>query len=124
VSSALYSLEGDFGFSAANATAPAPEVGHEVKLITFAARSRQPVAVNLQRFAYNKSFEESFPDGLRGFNRPTNVRFGPDGCAYVADYGAVRDFGRSDPDAGFKIGADAALVQIPGTGVIWKICPH
>jgi hypothetical protein len=38
------------------------------------------VAVNLQRFAYN-SFEEAFPDGIRGFNRPTNVRFGPDGCA-------------------------------------------
>jgi hypothetical protein len=124
VSSALYSLEGDFGFSAATATAPAPEVGHEVKLINFAARSGQPVAVNLQRFAYNNSFEEAFPDCIRGFNRPTNVRFGPDGCAYVADYGAVRDFGRSDPDAGFKSGADAALVQIPGTGVIWKICPQ
>jgi hypothetical protein len=52
------------------------------------------------------------------------VRFGPDGCAYIADYGAVRDFGRSDPDAGFKNAADAALVQIPGTGVIWKICPN
>jgi hypothetical protein len=39
------------------------------------------VAVNLQRFAYNNSFEEAFPDGIRGFNRPTNVRFGPDGCA-------------------------------------------
>ena len=124
MSSAVYRLEADFGFSAANATAPAPEVGHEVKLINFAARSGQPVAVNLQRFAYNNSFEEAFPDGLRGFNRPTNVRFGPDGCAYVADYGAVRDFGRFDPDAGFKIGADAALVQIPGTGVIWKICPQ
>ena len=32
---ALYSLEGDFGFSAPNATPPAPEVGHEVKLINF-----------------------------------------------------------------------------------------
>jgi hypothetical protein len=59
---------------------PAPEVGHEVKLINFAARSGQPVALNLQRFAYNNSFEEAFPDGIRGFNRPTNVRFGPDGC--------------------------------------------
>jgi hypothetical protein len=36
VSSALYNLEGDFGFSPANATAPAPEVGHEVKLLDFA----------------------------------------------------------------------------------------
>jgi hypothetical protein len=118
---ALYSLDGDFGFSFANASAPAPEVGHEVKLINFTGG--QPPALNFQRFAYNKTFEEAFPDGIRGFNRPTNVRFGPDGCAYVADYGAVRDFGRSDPDAGFKNGADAALVQIPGTGVIWKICP-
>ena len=31
----LYSLEGDFGFSPPNATAPAPEVGHEIKLINF-----------------------------------------------------------------------------------------
>jgi hypothetical protein len=120
---ALYSLEGDFGFSPANASAPAPEIGHEVKLINFAGGWDRPLALNLQRFAYNKTFEEAFPDGIRGFNRPTNVRFGPDGCAYIADYGAVRDFGRSDPDAGFKNGADAALVQIPGTGVIWKICP-
>jgi hypothetical protein len=120
---ALYSLEGDFGFSPANASAPAPEVGHEVKLLNFAGGSGQPAALNPQRFAYNKTFEEAFPDGIRGFNRPTNVRFGPDGCAYVADYGAVRDFGRSDPDAGFKNPADAALVQIPGTVVIWKICP-
>jgi hypothetical protein len=35
---------------------------------------------------------------------------------------AVRDFGRSDPDSKFKDPLDAPLVQIPGTGVIWKIC--
>jgi hypothetical protein len=35
---------------------------------------------------------------------------------YVADYGAVRDIGRSDTDAGFTNPADAALIQIPGTG--------
>jgi len=121
---ALYSLEGDFGFSPANASAPAPEVGHEIKLVNFTGGWGRPIALNLQRFAHNKTFEEAFPDGIRGFNRPTNVRFGPDSCAYVTDYGAVRDFGRSDPDAGFKNGADAALVQIPGTGVIWKICPQ
>jgi hypothetical protein len=120
---ALYSLEGDFGFSPANASAPAPEVGHEVKLLNFAGGSGQPITLNIERFAYNKTCEEAFPDGIRGFNRPINVRFGPDGCAYVADYGAVRDFRRSDPDAAFKNAADAALVQIPGTSVIWKICP-
>jgi hypothetical protein len=59
-------------------------------------------ALNLQRFAYNKTFEEAFPDGIRGLNWPTNVRFGPDGCAYVADYGAVRDFECSDPMLGSR----------------------
>jgi hypothetical protein len=131
---ALYTLEGDFGFNAANATAPAPEAGHEVKLITFGPQpggsdddepaGRNPLVLNFQRFAYNKTFEQAFVSGIAGFNRPTNVRFGPDGCAYVADYGAIRDFGRSDPDTGVKNPADAALVQTPGTGVIWKICPQ
>jgi len=119
---ALYTLEGDFGFSAANASAPAPEAGHEVKLLNFAQQGDKPAALNFQRFAYNKTFEQAFVSGIAGFNRPTNVRFGPDGCAYVADYGAIRDFGQSDPDTKFKNPADAALVQIPGTGVIWKIC--
>ena len=68
MSSALYNLEGDFGFSLANASALAPEVGHEVKLINFAGGWGQPAALNLQRFAHNKTFEEAFPDGIRGFN--------------------------------------------------------
>src|SRR5229473_4313413 len=121
---ALYTLEGDFGFSKGNATAPGPEVGHEVKLINF-SKPGEPLELKIQRFAHNVTLEQAFvnPDHLRGFNRPTNVRFGPDGCAYVADYGAVRDFGQSDADAKFKVAADAPLVQIPGTGVIWKICP-
>jgi len=125
----LYTLEGDFGFSPANATAPAnstepaQEVGHEVKLINFNQLPGTPLALRIQRFAHNNTFEQAFPDGLRGFNRPTNVRFGPDGCAYVADYGAVRDNGQSDSAARWLDSADAPLVQFPGTGVIWKICP-
>jgi len=45
---ALYSLEGDFGFSPENATSPAPVIGHEIKLINFdqlpghAARPEDP----------------------------------------------------------------------------------
>jgi glucose/arabinose dehydrogenase len=120
---ALYSLEGDFGFSAANATAPAPEVGHEVKLINFSRRN-ESLELKISRFAFNKTFEQAFVDGLRGFNRPTNVKFGPDGCAWVVDYGAVRDFGQSDPDAKFVGAANGPLVQIPKTGVIWRICPE
>jgi hypothetical protein len=121
---ALYSLEGDFGFSAANASPPAPEVGHEVKLINFDRRDDKPLTLELRRFAHNATFEQAFVDGIAGFNRPTNVRFGPDGCAYVADYGAVRDFGQSDPETKYRNPADAGLPHIPGTGVIWKICPR
>jgi hypothetical protein len=120
---ALYTLEGDFGWAAANSSAPASEVGHEVKLINFEGGPGQPLGLKMERFAHNKTSDQAFVDGSRGFNRPTNVRFGPDGCAYVADYGAVRDVGLSDPDTGVKNPADAVLVQIPGTGVIWKICP-
>jgi glucose/arabinose dehydrogenase len=119
---ALYSLEGDFGFSRANATDPAPEVGHEVKLINFDAKGDKPLALKVQRFAHNAEFEQSFVSGSAGFNRPTNVKFGPDGCAYVVDYGVVRDFGQSDPAAKFITPGDGPLVQIPQTGVIWKIC--
>jgi glucose/arabinose dehydrogenase len=120
---ALYSLEGDFGFSAANATDPAPEVGHEIKLINFNQLPGTPLALKIQRFAHNAEFEQSFVSGSSGFNRPTNVRFGPDGCAYVVDYGAVRDFGQSDPLSKFQVAGEGPLVQFPGTGVIWKICP-
>jgi hypothetical protein len=94
---AFYTLEGDFGFSTANATAPAPEVGHELKLINFTGGWGQPPALCMQGFAHNKTFDQAFVDGSSGFNRPTNVRFGPDGCAYVADYGAVRDVGGRIP---------------------------
>jgi len=118
---ALYSLEGDFGFSKANATEPAPEVGHEVKLINF-SQPGAPLELKILRFAFNKTTEQAFVSGIDGFNRPTNVKFGPDNCAYVVDYGAVRDFGQSDPDAKFQGDGNGPLVQIPGTGVIWKIC--
>jgi hypothetical protein len=127
---ALYSLEGDFGFSAANGS---PEVGHEVKLINFNRGGNKgdddddggPLQLKIQRFAFNKTFEQAFASGgIRGFNRPTNVKFGPDGCAWVADYGAVRDFGQSNPASKFKVAGDGPLLQIPGTGVIWRICPN
>ena len=120
---ALYTLEGDFGFSAANATAPAPEVGHEVKLINFSAPG-QPLVLKIMRFARNTTFEQAFVGGgIHGFNRPTNVKFGPDGCSYVVDYGVVRDFGQSDPNSKFVGAGNGPLLQIPHTGVIWKICP-
>jgi glucose/arabinose dehydrogenase len=118
---ALYTLEGDFGFSPPNATAPAPEVGHEVKLINFDQKSDKPLALQIRGFARNNTGDQAFISNISGFNRPTNLRFGPDGCAYVVDYGAVRDNG---PDTHFVGAGNGPLVQIPGTGVIYKICPE
>lgn len=134
---ALYTLEGDFGFSASNSAAPFPlkcgsgptpetacdEIGHEVKLINF-SKEDEPLTLKIQRFAKNKSGDQAFLIGEHGWSRPTNLRFGPDGCAWIADYGAVRDFGQSDPRTKFITPGEGPLVQIPGTGVIFRICPE
>jgi len=120
---ALYTLEGDFGFSAPNATSPAHEVGHEVKLINF-SKPGQPLALRISEFAHNSTFDQAFVSGIHGLNRPLNVRMGPDGCAWIVDYGAVRDFGQSGADSKYVGAANGPLVQIPGTGVIFRICPQ
>ena len=126
-----YSLEGDFGLSPPNATAPAPEVGHEVKLINFGGPVRQRSGgtrttrgTRTRKGAIREerpSLSASIKPDTNGFNRPTNIRFGPDGCAYVVDYGAVRDLGA---DTHFQPpgSSNGPLVQIPGTGAIFKIC--
>ena len=117
---ALIAREGDFGFSKGNGI---PEAGHDIELVNFSEPGK-PLQLQQTKFAFNNTGDQAFTDlGVRGINRPTDLKFGPDGCAYLVDYGAVRDFGQSDPATKFVIPADAALVQIPGTGVIWKICP-
>lgn len=115
---ALVSREGDFGFSKANGT---PEAGHDVELVNF-SRPGEPLQLELSRFAFNSSFEQAFVSRSRGINRPVDIKFGPDECAYLVDYGAVRDFGQSDALSKFVGPLNGPLVQIPGTGVIWKIC--
>ena len=133
---ALAGREGDFGFSKANGT---PEEGHDVQLINFSAPG-EPLRLQLQRFAHNSTFEQAFVSRIHGINRPVDLKFGPDDCAYLVDYGAVRDFGQSDPASRFcpaklldgvtpnpsfpgcLTDGSAPLLQIPGTGVIWKIC--
>src|SRR5438874_969287 len=94
---ALAGREGDFGFSKANGT---PEEGHDVQLINF-SKPGEPVQLKLERFAFNKTFEQAFVSRISGINRPVDLKFGPDECAYLVDYGAVRDFGQSDPDSRF-----------------------
>ena len=67
--------------------------------------------------------------GLRvapgGFSPPAqspSARWLPHVEADCVDYGAVRDFGQSDPASKFVGAGNGPLLQIPGTGVIWKIC--
>ncbi|HMG59309.1 MAG TPA: hypothetical protein VK583_06250, partial [Burkholderiales bacterium] len=115
---ALAGREGDFGFSKSNGT---PEEGHDVQLINF-SRPGEPLQLQLQRFAHNSTFEQAFVGQIHGINRPVDLKFGPDDCAYLVDYGAVRDFGQSDPDSKFRGANNGPLLQIPGTGVVWKIC--
>jgi hypothetical protein len=133
---ALVSREGDFGFSKENGEPPA---GHDVELVNFTKVGENSVTVLEQsRFAFNcpqadqihgpdgaaacqSIADQAFSSKLRGINRPVTAMFGPDGALYLVDYGAVRDFGQSDPASKFADLPDAPLVQIPGTGVIWKI---
>ena len=98
-------------------------MGHEVKLINFSPKGDKPLALRIRGFARNDTGDQAFispPGHSAGFNRPLNVRFGPDGCAYVVDYGAVRDVGADTRFVGPP--ENGPLLQIPGTGVIFKIC--
>jgi hypothetical protein len=127
---ALVTREGDFGFSPANGD---PIEGHDIELVRLLNDGR----IVLERFAYNCKAEnqviengrkrctqpenQAFVARIRGINRPVDGKFGPDGAFYLVDFGAVRDFGRATPESSFVTEADNPLVQIPGTGVIWKI---
>ena len=115
----------EFRFLKGECNCTVPEVGHEIKLLNFSKVS-EPLQLQISRFAFNKTFEQAFvsPSGIHAFNRPTVREAGPDGCAWVPDYGAVRDFGQSDPDSKFVGDGNGPLVQISGTGVIWRIYPQ
>ena len=95
-----------------------------MKLINFSPAGK-PLQLEIQDFAHNNTFDQAFvAKDVHGLNRPTNIRMGPDACAWVVDYGAVRDFGQAGADSKFVGAANGPLVQIPGTGVIWRICPQ
>lgn len=128
---ALVTREGDFGFSPKNGS---PIEGHDVERIHFLKDGR----IVLERFAFNckAANQVTDPDGrkrctqpedqafvaeVRGINRLVDGKFGPDGAFYLVDFGAVRDFGRATPGSKFVNDANAPLVQIPGSGVIWRI---
>jgi glucose/arabinose dehydrogenase len=132
VGDSLVSREGDFGFSPSNGT---PDIGHDIEKVHFGEDGQ----IKTDRFAFNCKAanqvagpvpgskicsvpeDQAFASHLRGINRPVDGKFGPDGAYYLVDFGAVRDQGRSDPNTKWVHAEDAPLVQIPGTGVIWKI---
>lgn len=116
----LYDLEGDLGFSASNSGSD--EIGHEVRVVNFLDMKIGVLSISISRFAKNNTGDQAFISGAHGMNRPTDIRFGPDGCAWVTDWGAVRDVGQSGPDTKVKNPADGPLPQIPGTGTIFRIC--
>ncbi len=129
---ALVTREGDFGFSPPNGD---PIIGHDIERISF----QDDGNIRPERFAFNcreadqvsdpmtgaarctQPAGQAFVDQIRGINRPVDGKFGPDGAFYLVDFGAVRDFGQATPASQFQVPDDAPLVQIPGTGVIWRI---
>lgn len=46
---------------------------------------------------------------LTGLNHPVDVKFGPDDCMYIVDFGVFETNGQA-PNA------------VPNTGVVWKVC--
>lgn len=132
VGDALITREGDFGFSRANGE---PEAGHDIERVQFLSSSQ----ISQERFIFNcraadqvqapnsstkickNPADQAFAEQIHGINRPVDGKFGPDGAFYLVDFGAVRDVGQSDPDTKFQVAGDGPLVQIPHTGVIWRI---
>src|SRR5262249_45682458 len=110
----LISREGDFGFSAANGD---PEAGHDIGLVNFSAPGK-PLQLKQMRFAFNNTGDQAFTDpGVAGINRPTDLKFGPDGCAYLVDYGAVCAFSaRAPPPHKLKGPAHRAARAVSGPG--------
>src|SRR5438034_5066523 len=85
--------------------------------------SRPPAATSARA-----RFARPLPERRVRVRLPNTAMFGPDGALYLVDYGAVRDFGQSDPRSVFHSASESCvpsdpacryngpLVQIPQTG--------
>jgi len=59
-------------------------------------------------FASNKVIGPSYLNRQGGFNRPSDVVFGPDDSLYVVDWGAA-------------VATEKGIELVPGTGLVWRI---
>jgi len=89
--------------------------------VNFSLNGKQ-IQLSQSRLAHNTTFEQASPGRTSRDQPPVDLKFWPDDCAYLVDYGAVRDFGQSAPASKFIDPGNGPLVQIPGSGAIWKIC--
>jgi glucose/arabinose dehydrogenase len=64
-----------------------------------------------ETFASNKVPGPAYLNRQGGFNRPSDVVFGPDNAMYIVDWGAATL-------------ADKGLELVPGSGAIWRIYPE
>ncbi len=62
----------------------------------------------VEDFAKNKIVGPSYISRQGGFNRPSDVVFGPDSALYVVDWGAAT-------------ADEEGLKQVPATGAVWRI---
>jgi hypothetical protein len=84
-----------------------------VKLMNFNQDLSAPLSLSFRNFARNETGDQAFISSTKnaGSNWPINVRSGPDGCASVVDYGAVRDPGG---DTGFCQSGRCSAGSDPG----------
>lgn len=92
----------EFGSEAPETTGgePAPYVGHRVSAVSVSSG-------NISTFAMNSSGVAASATNGGGFERPTDVKFGPDGSMYIADFGLEQ----GEDVHGFA----------PQTGLIWRV---
>lgn len=67
-----------------------------------------PISGESSVFVQNKTGKPAGRN-LTGLNHPVDVKFGPDNCMYVVDFGVFETNGQV-PNA------------VPNTGVVWKVC--
>ena len=108
--SSEFGFEGDLFIAAYGTFAPVT-TGSNLNPIGFRVLKFDPETKETEDFAANELPGPAYLNGQNGFDRPSDVAFGPDNALYVADWGGSRV-------------TEQGLEQDPGTGVVWRIYPE